>query len=167
VAWDVIKKQAAAIGPSAAGVGNTAITRLLTAFAMTVRAWRRAEITIAGWPQMDVAIPDRRRHWVSGWDRFRDSIHQDCQAWCDRLAGRDLLEDAPFRPVRPTTLAHGTLAAVRIDLVGTTADFRAFGPRHFGRRSRRSRSTLQPPPTHSPNSRAVRSSASETRRVGS
>jgi integrase len=75
-------------------------------FAMTVRAWRRAEITIAGWPQIGVAVPDRRRQWVSGWDRFPEPFYQDCQAWCDRLAGRDLLEDAPFRPVRPTTLAH-------------------------------------------------------------
>jgi integrase len=75
-------------------------------FAFTVRAWRRAETAIAGWPQIDVSIPDRRRHWVSGWDRFPESLRRDCQAWCDRLAGRDLLEDAPFRPVRPVTLAH-------------------------------------------------------------
>ena len=75
-------------------------------FAMTVRAWQRAQIATAGWPQIGVAIPDRRRQWVSGWDRFPESLHQDCQAWCDRLAGRDLLEDAPFRPVRPATLAH-------------------------------------------------------------
>jgi integrase len=75
-------------------------------FALTVRAWRRAEIAIAGWPQIDVSIPDRRRHWVSGWDRFPVSLRRDCQAWCDRLAGRDVLEDAPFRPVRPSTLAH-------------------------------------------------------------
>jgi integrase len=73
---------------------------------MTVKAWQRAEIAIAGWPQIGLAIPDRRRQWVSGWDGFPQSLHQDCQAWCDRLAGRDLLEDAPFRPVRPATLAH-------------------------------------------------------------
>jgi hypothetical protein len=75
-------------------------------FAMTVKAWRRAQIAVPGWPQIDVAIPDRRRQWVFGWDRFPESLHQDCQTWCDRLAGRDLLEDAPFRPVRPATLAH-------------------------------------------------------------
>jgi integrase len=75
-------------------------------FAMTVKAWQRAEIAIAGWPQIGLAIPDRRRQWVSGWDGFPQSLHQDCQAWCDRLAGRDLIEDAPFRPVRPATLAH-------------------------------------------------------------
>jgi hypothetical protein len=75
-------------------------------FAMTLRAWRRAAAAIEGWPQIDVEIPDRRRHWVSKWDCFPETLRQDCQAWCDRLAGRDLLADAPFRPVRPATLAH-------------------------------------------------------------
>jgi integrase len=75
-------------------------------FASTVRAWRRAEMTIAGWPQIGPSVPDRRGYWVSGWDRFPEPFRGDCQAWLDRLAGRDLLEDAPFRPVRPATLAH-------------------------------------------------------------
>jgi integrase len=74
-------------------------------FASTVRAWRRAE-AIAGWPRIGVTIPDRRGYWVSGWERFPEPFHRDCQAWLDRLAGRDLLEEAPFRPVRPATLAH-------------------------------------------------------------
>jgi site-specific recombinase XerD len=75
-------------------------------FALTVRAWRRAEEAIEGWPKIAVSIPDRRRYWVSGWGRFPEPLRRDCQAWCDRLAGHDLLEDAPFRPVRPATLAH-------------------------------------------------------------
>jgi hypothetical protein len=75
-------------------------------FAMTVRAWRRAAVAIEGWPQIDIKVPDRRRYWVYGWNWFPESLRQDCQAWCDRLAGLDLLEDAPFRPVRPVTLAH-------------------------------------------------------------
>jgi integrase len=74
-------------------------------FAMTVRAWRRAEEAIEGWPQVSVSIPDRRRQWVFRWDRFPGSLRQDCQAWSDRLAGPDL-EDAPFRPIRPVTVAH-------------------------------------------------------------
>jgi integrase len=75
-------------------------------FALTVRAWRRAVMAVEGWPQVSVSIPDRRRQWVFGWDRFPGSLRQDCQAWCDRLAGRDLMEDAPFRPVKPVTVAH-------------------------------------------------------------
>ena len=75
-------------------------------FASTVRAWQRAASAVEGWPQIAVLIPNRRRHWVSKWDRFPESLRRDCQAWLDRLAGRDLLEDAPFRPVRPATLEH-------------------------------------------------------------
>jgi hypothetical protein len=59
-------------------------------FAMTVKAWRRAASAIDGWPQIDVEIPDRSRYWVSAWERFPVSLCRDCQAWCDRLAGRDL-----------------------------------------------------------------------------
>jgi len=84
-------------------------------FAMTVRAWRRAEVAIPEWPKIEISIPDRRRQWVSKWDRFPASLRLDCQKWCDRLAQRDLLEDddegdddedRSFRPVRPATLAH-------------------------------------------------------------
>jgi integrase len=75
-------------------------------FASTVRAWRRAVMAVEGWPQVSVSIPNRRRQWIFGWDRFPGSLRQDCQAWCDRLAGRDLMEDAPCRPVRPVTVAH-------------------------------------------------------------
>jgi integrase len=75
-------------------------------FAMTVKAWRRAASAIDGWPQIDIKLPDRSRCWVSAWDRFPASLCRECQAWCDRLAGRDLLDAAPFRPVRPATLAH-------------------------------------------------------------
>ena len=112
---------------SARGIGPNAVTketfndyhlhldrsllkRPAETFTMTVRAWQRAEAAIAGWPQIGVSIPDRRRNWVSKWDRFPDSLGRDCQKWCDRLFGRDLLEDeddyTPFRPVRPATLAH-------------------------------------------------------------
>ena len=63
-------------------------------------------MAIEGWPQIGLSVPDHRGYWVSGWDRFPESLHRDCQAWLDRLAGCDLLEEAPFRPVRPATLAH-------------------------------------------------------------
>jgi hypothetical protein len=104
------------IGPNAVTEGNfdeyrlhldgSLLKRPNETFALTVRAWRRAEAAIEGWPQVSVSIPDRRRSWVCRWDRFPSSLCQDCQSWCDRLAGRDLMEDTPFRPVRPVTLAH-------------------------------------------------------------
>ena len=104
------------ISPNAVAEGNfdeyrlhldrSLLKRPNETFAMTVRAWRRAKAAIEGWPQVSVSIPDRRRQWVFRWDRFPSSLREDCQTWCDRLAGRDLMEDAPFRPVRPVTVAH-------------------------------------------------------------
>jgi hypothetical protein len=73
---------------------------------LAVRAWQRVASAFEGWPQIAVLIPDRRRHWVSKWDQFPEPFRGDCQAWLDRLAGCDLLEEAPFRPVQPATLAH-------------------------------------------------------------
>jgi integrase len=75
-------------------------------FALAVRAWHRAANAVEDWPQIEVSIPDLRRRWVSKWDQFPESLQRDCRAWLDRLAGRDLLEDTPFRPVRPPTLEH-------------------------------------------------------------
>jgi hypothetical protein len=75
-------------------------------FVLAVRAWQRAALAVDGWPLITISVPDRRRHWVSKWDEFPESLHRDCQAWLDRLAGRDLLEDGPPRPVRPATLEH-------------------------------------------------------------
>src|SRR5215469_13578173 len=86
--------------------GPSDLVRPAETFTSTVRAWQRAALAVEGWPQITVSIPDRRRHWVSKWDQFPESLHRDCQVWLDRLAGNNLLEDAPFRPVRPATLAH-------------------------------------------------------------
>lgn len=73
-------------------------------FAELVRGWRAAQKTVEGWPMVNITIPDRRDHWTLPWSAFPTSLRQDADAWLDRLAGRDLLEEAPFRPVRPGTL---------------------------------------------------------------
>jgi integrase len=73
-------------------------------FAELVRGWRAAQKTVEDWPQVSITIPDRRDHWTLPWSAFPPSLRQDCDAWLDRLAGRDLLEEVPFRPVRPGTI---------------------------------------------------------------
>jgi integrase len=74
------------------------------AFAELVRAWRVAQTTVDGWPSVSFTIPDRRDHWTLPWSTFPGSLRQDCNAWLDRLAGRDLLAELPFRAVRPSTI---------------------------------------------------------------
>jgi integrase len=73
-------------------------------FAELVRGWRVAQTAVNGWPRVGFTIPDRRDRWTLSWSNFPASLREDCKAWLDRLAGRDLLEEAPFRPVRPRTL---------------------------------------------------------------
>lgn len=73
-------------------------------FAELVRGWRAAQATVEGWPRVDIVLPDRRDHWTLSWSAFPASLREGCSAWLDRLAGRDLFEDAPFRPVRPSTV---------------------------------------------------------------
>jgi integrase len=73
-------------------------------FAELVRAWRVAHQTVDGWPTVSITIPDRRKRWTLPWSAFPASLHEDCEAWLDRLAGRDLLEEVPFRPVRASTV---------------------------------------------------------------
>jgi integrase len=74
------------------------------AFAELVRGWRVAQGTVESWPKVEVTMPDRRDRWTLPWSVFPPSLRVDCEAWLNRLAGRDLLEEAPFRPVQPSTV---------------------------------------------------------------
>jgi integrase len=73
-------------------------------FAELLRGWRVAQATVAGLPKVDIAIPDRRNRWTLPWSAFPPSLRADCGAWLSRLAGDDLLDEAPFRPARPSTV---------------------------------------------------------------
>ena len=76
------------------------------AFAALARGWRLAQKEIYRWPRAGIATPDRRNRWTLPLTRFPASFQEDCKAWCDRLAGRDLLEEVSFRPARPITVRH-------------------------------------------------------------
>jgi hypothetical protein len=71
-----------------------------------MRGWRAAQTVVDGWPQVGITLPNRRRDWTLPWSHFPESLQRDCAAWCDRLAGRDLLTDGPVRVVRPGTVEH-------------------------------------------------------------
>jgi integrase len=75
-------------------------------YASTVRGWKAAQAAVEKWPRLAVDIPDRRRIWTLPWTAFPPSLRDDVEAWLQRLAGCDLLEEVPFRPARPSTVAH-------------------------------------------------------------
>ena len=75
-------------------------------FAEIARGWRAAQAAVESWPRLAVPIPDRRKVWTLPWTTFPNSLLKDFRDWSNRLAGRDLLEEVPFRPVCPATLLH-------------------------------------------------------------
>jgi integrase len=87
-----------------AHLDNTLLKNPDKIFAALVRALREAQTAVESWPRLDITIPNRRNEWTLTWAHFPASLQQECVAWCDRLAGRDLLEEAPFRPVKSTTV---------------------------------------------------------------
>jgi len=85
---------------------DTLMKRPDEVFSATVRGWRTAQTAVEAWPRIAVSVADRRRIWTLPWTAFPASLHQDVNGWLDRLAGRDLLDDVPIRPVRSSTIAH-------------------------------------------------------------
>jgi integrase len=71
---------------------------------MTARAWRQAQAAVPDWPETKIEVPSTNRRWVPPASILPQSFWDDCEAWLDRLAGRDLLDETPFRPVRPSTI---------------------------------------------------------------
>jgi integrase len=72
-------------------------------FSMMARAWRRAQAAVPDWPTTMIDVPTTNR-WVLPISALPQSFSDDCEVWLDRLAGRDLLDEMPFRPVRASTI---------------------------------------------------------------
>ena len=90
--------------PSAQYLDTALLKNPAIVYRACLSAWNTARATVPGWPDFTVAIPERRDRWTLPWEAFPSSLRADTARWLDRLAGRDLLEELPFRPVRPATL---------------------------------------------------------------
>jgi integrase len=67
-------------------------------------AWNRASRTIAPWPSTLLTVPGYRQDYALTWDSFPVSLRNEFQAYLDRLAGKDPLEELDFRPLRPSSI---------------------------------------------------------------
>lgn len=66
--------------------------------------WNSCMREIPGWSQVPIERPSRRESYVMSWSDFPESLKADVERFLDRLSGRDLSEDGPARPARPSTL---------------------------------------------------------------
>jgi integrase len=73
-------------------------------FSMTAKAWHRAQGAIPDWPSAIFHVQNRQNRWTLLMSVLPESFCKDREAWLDRLAGRDLLDEHPLRPVRAGTI---------------------------------------------------------------
>lgn len=73
---------------------------------MSCALWNKAASAIPGWPQRVLTVPDYRKHYALPWPSFPGSLKADVDAYLDRLAGKDVLADTYFRPLRPVSIEN-------------------------------------------------------------
>lgn len=67
-------------------------------------AWNRAANTLAIWPQSRLTVPQYKENYSLGWDDFPPPLATEATAYLDRLAGKDLLAELDFRPLKPASI---------------------------------------------------------------
>ena len=67
-------------------------------------AWGRCRTTVAGWPDIAVAVPNHTRAYALAEEDFSDAFVKDVDAYLHHLAVVDPFEDTPRKAMAPTTL---------------------------------------------------------------
>lgn len=110
-----------AVGVTPQGVSNDHTRGLLTTLieesfqkqpehkvAEAIKVWNRLRNKVDGWPDIALSrLPRKKEPWTIPLEHFPQSLQEDIDAWINRLANPDLLdEDAPAKPLRPSTIKH-------------------------------------------------------------
>ena len=66
--------------------------------------WNGCVRNVPSWPSITIERKSRRRIYVLPWPNFPPSLKEDVDRFLDRLSGRDLSDDGPVRPARPSTI---------------------------------------------------------------
>ena len=69
-----------------------------------ILVWNRMVANRPEWPQRPVAVPSYRHRYSLPWGSFPASLRADVDAYLDHLAGKDLLAELDFRPLRQTSI---------------------------------------------------------------
>lgn len=68
--------------------------------------WNGLVAKMPRWPQVVIPREDKRVRYIRGWDAFPASFEADVRAYLKVLAGTEISEDGPVRPLRPVSLAE-------------------------------------------------------------
>ena len=66
--------------------------------------WNQAAETLSPWPKRRLTVPSHLRTYALPWSAFPESLQAEVAAYLDRLAGKDLLAELDFRPLRPSSI---------------------------------------------------------------
>jgi hypothetical protein len=69
-----------------------------------VWVWNGCVRQVDGWPSIVIERPSRRKTYVVPWSMFPPSLKAEVDRFLNRLAGQDLSDDGPVRPVRRSTI---------------------------------------------------------------
>jgi integrase len=67
-------------------------------------AWGRCRMTIAGWPDVEIKVPNHSRAYALEEADFPEAFVQDVEAYLHHLAVVDPFEETPRKAMAPTTL---------------------------------------------------------------
>jgi hypothetical protein len=67
----------------------------------TCMLWNRAVAAVPAWPRRAFSVPDYQKAYVLPWSTFPASLKSELDAYLDRMAGKDILAEIDFRPLRP------------------------------------------------------------------
>lgn len=91
-------------------------------------AWNRCRANFAGWPDLEVKVPDHSRTYALPEDAFSEAFVADVNAYLKHLAVVDPFEETPRKPLAPTTLRDLRL---RIFQLATALANSGRGPKWF------------------------------------
>lgn len=69
------------------------------------KAWNRLVGTASDWPLRPLTEPSYRVSYTLPWCAFPPTLKVEVDSYLERLAGKDLLEEFDFRPLRPSSIA--------------------------------------------------------------
>jgi hypothetical protein len=78
----------------------------LDIYRRTCVLWNHAAATNPAWPNVILFVPQHRIAYTKPWAIFPRSLRAELQNFLDHLAGRDILADRDFKPLRPTSVKN-------------------------------------------------------------